>query len=64
MRMAGSCRRDEDVPLLHEFGERRIMAESWMTFLKNAHVPARKKLLPANPRNQQRKFPDCQIDFA
>jgi len=61
--MAGSCRRDEDVLLLHEFGERRVTAETWMVLLKNAHMPARIKLLPANPRNQQRKFADGEINL-
>src|SRR5207248_7232519 len=63
MRMARACRRDEDMLLFHEFGERRGTAQTWMILLKNAHVPARKKLLPAYPRNQQRKFSDRQIDL-
>ena len=31
---------DEDVPLLHEFGERRVTAQTWMVLPKNAHVSA------------------------
>ena len=64
MRVASSRSRDEDVPLLHEFGERGVTAQTWMVLPKNAHVSTRKKLLPANPRNEQRKFSDREIDLA
>ena len=62
MRVPGSGCRDEDVALLHEFGERRVAAKTRVVLSKNAHVPARKQLLPANTGNQQRKFTDREIN--
>lgn len=64
MRMTRSSRCYEDVLLVNEIGLRGIGAEPRMVLLENAHVPPRKQLLPADPRYQQRKLADREIDFA
>ncbi len=62
--MSGAGGGDEDVLLFQEGGERRIAGKTRMVLLKDAHMPPGKQLLPADARNEQRKFSDGEIDLA